>query len=256
MRFPALCAEPYVFIFDIETTGLCAHDSITVICGIVHSVADEARYEEVTLNLLQIKDDPAAQRAHCEHVCSFLDKAQFLAAYNGIRFDLPFVARWAASLAMPANLAGWTAKTIDFYHLILSHVGVHYKMQRVCEDNNLAVEKSGSGLDAIRWAESGEWDLLEAYCMQDVRVLRALLQQSVANGLHLHVRRSACFPTSVYVLRLVEGYSSCVVRPAPQDPSASGADASDRGLSSFLSSACSAAASDSAQSHAAQAAGL
>lgn len=246
MRLPALCAEPYVFVFDIETTGLCAHDSITVICGIVHSVADEARHEEVTLNLLQIKDDPAAQRAHCEHVCSFLDKAQFLAAYNGIRFDLPFVARWAASLDVAANISAWTAKTIDFYHLILSHVGVHYKMQRVCEDNNLAVEKSGSGLDAIRWAESGEWDLLEAYCMQDVRVLRALLQQSVANGLHLHVRRSACFPTSVYVLRLVEGYSSCVVRPVPQGAVASGADASDRGLSSFLSSACSAAAENQA----------
>lgn len=236
---PALCSEDYVFIFDIETTGLSANDSITVICGVVHSIADHAKYEEITLNLLRIKEDASAERALCERVCAFLDSARFLAAYNGIRFDLPFVARWADSLGVPANIARWTAKTIDFYHLILSHVGVHYKMQRVCEDNFLPVAKSGSGLDAIRWAASGEWDLLEAYCMQDVHVLRTLLQQSVANGLHVHVRRSSCFSNSVYVLRLFDDYSSCVVQPLPPARQASQADAGDRGLVGFLTHACS-----------------
>lgn len=239
MALPALCAEPYVFIFDIETTGLSAHDSITVICGVVLSVADHEKYEEVTLNLLRIREDPAAQTAQCARMCALLDNARFLAAYNGIRFDLPFVARWADSLGVPADIARWTVRTIDFYHLILSHVGVHCKMQRVCEDNCLPVAKSGSGLDAIRWARSGEWDLLEAYCMQDVHVLRTLLQHSVAGGLHVHVRRSSCFANSVYVLRLVDGYSSCVVQPLPRAREASPSDASDRGLATFLAQACS-----------------
>ena len=154
------------------------------------------------------------------------------------RYDLRAIDYFEQSLVICEDNADMLGQAV-----CLQHLGNVFKMQK---DNNLAVEKSGSGLDAIRWAESGEWDLLEAYCMQDVHVLRALLQQSVADGLHLHVRRSACFSTSQYVLRLVEGYSSCVVRPVPHAAVASGADASDRGLSSFLSSACRAAPGDCA----------
>src|SRR3989344_3502854 len=38
----------------------------------------------------------------------------------------------------------------------------------------LHAEKGGHGLDAVRWFEEGEWEKLEAYCTQDVRLTRDL----------------------------------------------------------------------------------
>ena len=229
----------FVFIFDIETTGLSVHkDEITVVCGVVQSIAARETYHELTLNLLATRGDAAAHAEQCRTLCKTLDDARFIAAYNGRRFDLPFVARWAREQRVPADAAAWNAKIIDFYQLILTHVGEHCKMQRVCEENRLPVEKSATGLDAVRWAQSGEWDCLVQYCMQDVHVLRAVLHRSVDEGLHVQVRRSAssAFPSTVYVLRLVNELSE--VRVAPLAPAAA-PRSSDQGLLDFLAAECS-----------------
>jgi len=55
----------------------------------------------------------------------------------------------------------------------------------VCLRNKITLAKSGSGLQAIQWANDKEWDLLESYCMQDVVVLLALTQHAVGSGLTL-----------------------------------------------------------------------
>lgn len=214
--------DAYVFIFDIETTGLSfyKHD-ITVVCGLKQSIAVREAYTELSMNLLATRDDAVAHLAQCVELCRTLDDARFISAYNGRRFDLPFVARWAQAQGVPADVAAWEAKTIDLYQLILAHVGVHYKLQRVCEANNLPVEKSATGLDAVRWAQSGEWALLLAYCMQDVHVLRVVLHHSVDSGLCIPVKRSvnSAFPGSTYVLRLKDNYTRVDVQPLIADDS-------------------------------------
>ena len=39
--------------------------------------------------------------------------------------------------------------------------------------------KTASGAEAVRMAETGQWDRLAAYCLQDTRVTHALMQREI-----------------------------------------------------------------------------
>jgi DEAD/DEAH box helicase domain-containing protein len=40
----------------------------------------------------------------------------------------------------------------------------------------LGETKSGNGLDAIKYYEAGEWDKLEKYCLDDVRITKEIFE--------------------------------------------------------------------------------
>ena len=196
----ASCAGPhmaagdtgaYVFVFDIETTGLDKCDKVTAVCGLLHFCAGGREPEERRYNVVEVQGDCASEGALCAEVVRLLDGARRIVSYNGEHFDLPFLARWAARTGVAADLSAWHAKSLDYYRVILERTGQSYKMQGLCLENSLAVEKSGSGLDAVRWARTGEWDKLMRYCMQDVRVLHALLVLSTEGRLRVRQRRAA-----------------------------------------------------------------
>lgn len=191
-------------IFDIETTGLKQHDRITVICAISQPIATGEDYTEHRFNILEAKDSREESVKLCKDFLALANGAEKLVAYNGISFDIPFVIRWANSLGLVVDKYEWESKTIDFYKIILRQTGTHFKMQKLCECNALEVGKSGTGLDAVRWAREGNWEMLLLYCMQDVVVLRALLLRACAEGLCVSVLRgqASVFEDSMLLLRL------------------------------------------------------
>ena len=46
----------------------------------------------------------------------------------------------------------------------------------------LGEQKNGHGLDAIRYYHDGDWEALEKYCLQDVKVTKELYDYGVKNG--------------------------------------------------------------------------
>ena len=103
-----------------------------------------------------------------EDMAAAFDSASSLCAFNGVRFDIPFLA--TAFSLNSARVSEWVIKTSDileFSRLVLSST---FSLDLLCKHNNIQT-KSASGLEAVRMAANGEWDRLRDYCTDDVRIL-------------------------------------------------------------------------------------
>lgn len=145
--------------FDIETEGLsAAKHRITVA-----SVYDPARNIQRTYNFV----DDSDTSVHEERIRCFLqtlDDAPALCCFNGVKFDIPFIAeRFSVS---PERVHGWMLKLFDIFEVCRLVYGSSCSLNNLLLANGRRV-KSSSGLQAVEWAKQKQWDLLEDYCMQD-----------------------------------------------------------------------------------------
>ena len=150
-------ADTEAVAFDIETTGLSEHDSITCVC--VCGADWQRAWAGATIDVNEI--------------VSVLNKAPQLVAYNGATFDIVFMQRaWGLS---DTQVGLWMAKLVDPLYVVRGLFGTSMceKMQTVLLRNGLE-GKSGSGLQAIEYAKNGEFEKLSLYCMQDTIACRRL----------------------------------------------------------------------------------
>lgn len=162
-----------VLAFDIETTGLGRDDRVTCVC---------AYDPDRGVDFRACTPDGSA----CEDFLRLLDEAPLLCAFNGVRFDLPFLARrWGLARG---RVSGWVRKLIDPFESCKLSLGVTFSLDRLLEANGIPC-KTGCGLEAVRMAREGRWEELAEYCMQDtikthqvVRLGRVLLPQPKKNG--------------------------------------------------------------------------
>jgi DNA polymerase III epsilon subunit-like protein len=148
--------------FDIETTGLTENDMVTVVCT--------EQYENgvcKVFNFAKAKTNEELGRLRDELILEF-DNATALCAYNGVRFDLPFMQR---ALAIPVEtVTQWVLKTSDILEQLRLRDNATCKLDYLCTLNGVP-SKSSSGLEAIRMASEGRWAELEQYCANDVRIM-------------------------------------------------------------------------------------
>jgi len=148
--------------FDIETTGLTVDDRVTVICTEHYESSCRKVYNFAKAATCEDRD--VLRR---ELILDF-DAATALCAYNGVRFDLPFMQR---ALDIPVETVTlWVLKTSDILEQMRLRENATCKLDYLCTLNNVS-SKSSSGLEAIRMAAEKRWDELEQYCANDVRIL-------------------------------------------------------------------------------------
>jgi hypothetical protein len=121
-----------------------------------------------------------------EEFIEAFDAADSLCAFNGVRFDIPFL--HAALKLSPETTAAWLFKTTDI--LEAARLGLFgpahtFGLNLLCQHNQVAV-KSGSGLQAIKFAQEGRWDALLSYCADDVRILCDLYRRWLLNNPRFH----------------------------------------------------------------------
>lgn len=175
-----------VVYFDIETTGLSIEDDkITVACFIIQKrLSNGVNTQHITYNMC-IDTNHATLETTCKDVVGLLDNCDVIVAYNGIRFDIPFIGKWVHATTGIDYTGAWLAKTLDYCDIMFRTTGAFQSMQDMCKKNNINVEKSASGKQAVLWAQAGNWRELEAYCMQDVNVLVSLTERAIESGLHM-----------------------------------------------------------------------
>lgn len=108
-----------------------------------------------------------------------LEHADLVIGYNIKGFDLPVLNGYYAGdlLKLPA---------LDLMEEIQRALGYRVKLDDVAK-GTLGSGKSGSGLQAIQYFRNGEWDLLEKYCLDDVRITKELYDYGREHK-HLRVR--------------------------------------------------------------------
>lgn len=150
-----------VLAVDIETTGLDPRvDDVTCACAFDPEGG-------ISRAFVFGRDGGAAGR---EEFLALLDAAPRLCAFNGVRFDLPFLARrWGLDAG---RVGGWVRKLVDPFEASKLALGRTFSLDRLLAANGLS-GKTGSGLQAVYMAREGRWDELAEYCMHDTRVTHA-----------------------------------------------------------------------------------
>ena len=160
--------------FDIETTGLCASTAkVTVVCTEDFFTGEKRAYEFARVR----KHEPQNLNLLIEDMANAFDKAESLCAFNGVRFDLPFLHQ--ALLLSDQRVSAWLAKCSDILEACrLQYFGPRHTfgLNLLCIANKI-MQKSSSGTHAIVMAQEGRWDDLNAYCHDDVSILCALYRK-------------------------------------------------------------------------------
>tara|TARA_B100001540_G_scaffold317699_1_gene352238 strand:+ start:3214 stop:3930 length:717 start_codon:yes stop_codon:yes gene_type:complete len=157
--------------FDIETTGLSALDGhvITIIC-----TEDFATRRKKAYEFARVQEDPEKFQALRDSVVSDFEQARALCAFNGHRFDLPFM---AVALDLPVEtVMRWKAKTSDVFEACKTRWQHTFSLNLLCEANKIPV-KISSGLAAIQMAADREFNSLREYCEYDVSILNLLYEK-------------------------------------------------------------------------------
>lgn len=102
-----------------------------------------------------------------------LEQADILVSWNGDHFDIPLLNKY-----YPGDLA--KIKSVDLMKEVQNSLGRRLKLDSVASAT-LGTNKSGQGLDAIRWWQEGEIDKLVKYCTDDVRITKELYDYAIKN---------------------------------------------------------------------------
>jgi hypothetical protein len=169
--------------FDIETTGLDpAKDSVTVVC-----TQDLKTGERVAYQFARVRaTEPENEHLLKKDLVKAFDSASSLCAFNGVRFDIPFL--YTALKLEEQTCAGWLLKTSDI--LEAARLGIFgaahtFGLNLLCQHNHVPV-KCGNGLQAIKFAQQHRWDELLEYCADDVHILCDLYKRRMLNNPRFH----------------------------------------------------------------------
>lgn len=159
--------------FDIETKGLdpLVHD-VTCVCAEDFHTGKRYAFEYARVR----KEDPEKLAGLTTELVKLFDDASSLCAFNGIRFDLPFMEH---ALKIPKEtVTKWKSKTSDILEKCREEYKHTFKLDLLCECNQV-LTKSSSGLQAITWANEERWKDLQEYCEMDVHILCELYRKRV-----------------------------------------------------------------------------
>jgi len=103
-----------------------------------------------------------------------LEKADVIVGFNIDGFDMPSMTDYYSGdiLQLP---------TLDLMDRIKKSVGHRIGLDAVAQET-LGIGKTGDGLDAIKYYQTGQLDKLRDYCLQDVAVTRQLYDYGLQKG--------------------------------------------------------------------------
>ncbi len=102
-----------------------------------------------------------------------LKAAELTIGFNLIGFDWPVLA---------AELGNWVRElpTLDLMFEAQKALGHRISLDALAQAT-LGMNKIGSGLDALYYYAEGDWEKLERYCLEDVKITRDLYEYAKAN---------------------------------------------------------------------------
>lgn len=156
--------------FDIETTGLDAEKHSITVVALYGDVPGPGGPRRVDTVLNFARDGAEPNRAT---LLALMNEATVLCAFNGLRFDIPFIVK---RLDVPPEEASeWVRKLYDPFEESKLLTDRTLSLNKLLSRYGLK-SKTGTGLEAVHMAQRGDWEKLELYCRQD-----SVLTHEVAN---------------------------------------------------------------------------
>jgi len=117
-----------------------------------------------------------------EGLVRLLKRADLVVGFNQMRFDYEVLSAYTSDdlRALP---------NLDILVVVQRVLGFRLSLDHLAKFT-LGTQKSGHGLEAIRWFREGKMDLLEKYCREDVRITRDLYRFGLENGYLLYKRKN------------------------------------------------------------------
>lgn len=102
-----------------------------------------------------------------------IEKADMLVGFNSDTFDIPILNRY-----YPGDLT--KIHSLDLLVEVQKVLGRRIRLQLLAQAT-LGLGKSGDGLQAMDWWRQGLIDKVRSYCIEDVRITRALYDYAILN---------------------------------------------------------------------------
>jgi len=100
-----------------------------------------------------------------------LEQTDLIVGYNSDHFDIPLLNKYYSG-----DLS--QIKSLDLLVPIRESLGRRVRLDSVAS-GTLGKNKSGDGLQAIRWWKNGEIEKIEKYCKQDVKVTKEIYEYAM-----------------------------------------------------------------------------
>lgn len=102
------------------------------------------------------------------------EDADMLITFNGDHFDIPLLNKYYSG-----DLS--KIKSLDILREMQKVAGRRMKLDQIAE-GTLGTNKSGHGLDAIKWWRDGEVEKVKKYCLDDVRITKDVYEYALKNN--------------------------------------------------------------------------
>ncbi len=103
-----------------------------------------------------------------------LQAAELVIGFNIRRFDMPVLQPY-----LPYSIT--TIPLLDIMEEIVKNLGHRVSLNSLAKAT-LGQEKSGSGLDALKWFKQGRFDLITKYCLDDVKITKEVYEYGKEHG--------------------------------------------------------------------------
>ncbi|MFA6270329.1 MAG: ribonuclease H-like domain-containing protein [Candidatus Paceibacterota bacterium] len=102
-----------------------------------------------------------------------IENTDVFITFNGDHFDIPLLNKY-----YPGDLL--KIKSLDLLKEMQKSAGRRMKLDQIAE-GTLGTNKSGHGLDAVKWWRDGEVEKVKKYCLDDVRITKDVYEYALKN---------------------------------------------------------------------------
>ena len=153
-------------VFDIETSNIFQEVGSNNPADLNISVVGVYEYESDTYSTFVQEE--------FNKLWQIIENTDTFITFNGDHFDIPLLDKY-----YPGDL--FKIKSVDLLKEMQKSAGRRMKLDQIAE-GTLGTNKSGHGLDAIKWWRDGEVEKVKKYCLDDVRITKDLYEYALKAG--------------------------------------------------------------------------
>jgi len=153
-------------VFDIETSNIFQEVGSNNPADLSISVVGLYEYKNDKYSTFLVEE--------FGNLWPIIEDADMLITFNGDHFDIPLLNKYYSG-----DLS--KIKSLDILREMQKVAGRRMKLDQIAE-GSLGVNKTGHGLDAIKWWREGDVEKVKKYCLDDVRITKDVYEYALKNN--------------------------------------------------------------------------